>query len=82
MGTLQLLSGISYGTGKIALCKIAPPPLTLAIVQTLTQIQGAGFVGGNLPLGNFMGDNFPIMVAILRKAIFQSRFKQCFLNKN
>ena len=67
---------------KIALCKIVPP-LTLTFVQTLTQIQGAGFVGGgNLPLGNFTGDNIPITVAILRKAIFQSKFKECFLNKN
>ena len=43
---------------------------------------GGGGGGGNLPLGNFTGDNFPITVAIFQKAIFQSKFKQCFSNKN
>ena len=42
---------------KIALCKIVPP-LTLTFVQTLTQIQGAGFVGGESSVGQFHGGQY------------------------
>ena len=42
-----------------------------------------GFAGGNLPgQSHGGGGNFPMMMAILQGAIFGSRFKKCFSNKN